>query len=160
MNLRNKKILFVSHPLMGYHKIIEAELKRRGARVKWVSQTNPSVFEKIRVEFYPQKGWQSLQDYWHRVVASFSADYDMVLIVNAGSMPYDVVLALRSSIPNAAFISYNWDDFECIGDNMQKSLGLFDRALTYNIIEAKQYGIIPRPFFYDAKTLTNPNRGG
>lgn len=145
---------------MGYHKIIEAELSRRGARVRWVSQTNPSVLEKIRVEFQPQKGWQSLQDYWHNVAASLGADYDIVLIVNAGSIPYDVLQALRTSIPNAAFISYNWDDFECIGSNMQKSLGFFDQALTYNIIEAKQYGVIPRPFFFDAKTLTNLNRGG
>jgi len=145
---------------MGYHKIIEAELRRRGARVTWVSQTNPSIAEKIRVELYPQKGWQSLQDYWYDVVSRLNTDYDIVLIINAGSIPFDVLQTLRANMPNAAFISYNWDDFECIGSNMSAALKFFDRALTYNIIEATEHNIIPRPFFYDSEMLTKPNGGG
>jgi len=160
MQLQNKNILFIAPRFMDYHKMIKAELDRRGAHVVWMNQQSSSVIDRLRITLDGSRYWQITYDYWHKAMLKNDAHFDVVFILNYG-IPIEIVRELRANNPNAAFISYNFDDFAYIGiDDTLLSSGLFDRILTYDVVAAKRHNIIPRPFFYDSEMLIKPNRGG
>lgn len=80
--------------------------------------------------------------------------YNYVLVIKSEAFGEREVALLRKAYPNAEFIVYFWDSIKNIPDG-EKKIGIYDRALTFDPNDAKEYNLPFLPIPYGSEYAYN-----
>ncbi|OWK74026.1 hypothetical protein CBW16_01000 [Flavobacteriaceae bacterium JJC] len=149
MNLKQKKILFLSASFFGYEKAIMKRLRELGAEVDFFNERpSDSLLSKgvIRVKsaLYQKK----INRYYHKILKlSEGKNYDYFLLIKGETVPCFFLEKFKDRNPSAIKIFYSYD----AATEYPKFLKLypyFDRNFTFEPADAKKYQLHFRPLFF------------
>jgi hypothetical protein len=147
--LKGKRFLLIAPSFFGYDEAIEAKLEGCGAFVDRLfdrpfDQPSMRAATKIAPEFIGQIAAQI----YRRDIAGFDrAIYDYILIINGQTLSPDYLRDLRSQFPSAQIILYLWDSLQN-RRSVRRNLPLVDRCLSFDPVDAREYGLEFRPLFF------------
>lgn len=148
--LKNKKILLIMPFFYHYEDAIEAHLRRAGAEVYLVdTNIHAHGFGKKLILFYTK----TLRDrlvfhYYQQALRTVPADLDEVMIIKGQWMTDEVLHFLQAQLPEADFRIYHWDSVATFPDQLRINR-FFTKIYTFDPVDAKQYGWIYRPTFFE-----------
>lgn len=139
-------ILFIAIDYYGYTRAIVAEMERQGHRVDFFPVERPSFFQKSLKRFVP-RFYRLLLDAYHRRIIRKTASrrYDRVIFLQAHQVAPANMQRLIAAQPAARRVLYNWDSLTT--HDYRDHLSFFDRALTFDIEDARALGIEYLPLF-------------
>lgn len=148
MDLKGKRILFIAPSFFNYWNAIKRELEIREAKVHWV---NSDVETMNRIDKNLYFHVKSLKEYvvrkYFRKFLKDQVNYDIVFVIRGEILSVDSIKKLKSQNPNATFIMYQWDGANSVSYCKNTAL-LFDRVLTFDIKDSKEFGWEYCPLFY------------
>jgi hypothetical protein len=128
-----------------------SHFRSRGAEVDWIDDraSNHAVF-KAMVRFdLPGAGLVARRHFERAFFALRDRRYTDVLVVNPEGCGLAVLKQLRRLQPQARFALYRWDSFENRKHLSPTALlKQFDRASTFDDVDAERYGMRFRPLFF------------
>ena len=148
MNSRKKRVLLIAPKFYFYHIEILKSLKRSGFDVSFYPEMLYSLFYRFsktlsnRIDVY-------LKDkYIKKILKSIETDnnYDVVLVIRGCSLTPKSMKSMHMILPNARFIMYQWDSMK--QNNYKSIIKYFDKVFTFDMVDAKKYGLIYFPLFY------------
>lgn len=146
--MKDKKILMFGPDFFGYRETIAEELRSMGATVDlYDERPSNSAFCKIMLRYNVALYRSSVMKYYNKVVQENQGkQYDYVFVIKSEAINEKVFAMLRKAYPQAQFVLYLWDSVKNVPDGEAK-IKLYDRVLTFDHVDAKQYGLILRPLF-------------
>lgn len=143
--LYNRNILFIAPDFFHYPEIITKRLQELGAVVDLFYDRPRSYVYKIGQVFHTYE--YDVIPYWDKVLSELKAHYDYILVIKGDLIPESIYKTLRKRFSDGVFVQYHWDDIE-LSNDIRRSFSYFDKILTYNILDANEYGFQFRPFFF------------
>ncbi len=144
--MMKKKILLIGLRYHTYTDDIMAALRRQGHEVTYHDiQPRDLLMKTLRVA--APSWYRHRMDKHHLgiVYATQGQSYDLVLFIQVHQMALPTLHALRRQQPQAEFVLYNWDSLR--NHNYRLHLPLFDRAYTFDPVDAQALGIQYLPLF-------------
>lgn len=144
-----KRVLMFCPSFFGYDKKMAECLRSQGYEVDlYDERVSNSVFAKTCIRYNVCLFHPVLDRYISRIIAENTGkDYDFIFIVKGEGITRKGLAMLRSAYPKAKQILYLWDSLDNIADGLGK-LSLYDKVLTFDPQDAKQYQLYFRPLFY------------
>ena len=145
--LNGKKILFITPAYFDYPEIIRSGLEEQGAEVDLIYCSPTDAINKI-ISVLSDLLLKKYEKRYFRIQKKrIKKSYDFILIIRADLIPEDFIKFLRVRNPVSFFIQYLWDDIGMF-PSITDSFNYFDRILSYNIHDSKEFGLKFRPFFF------------
>lgn len=148
-NLHNKRILIIGPKFFGFENTISDEMRRRGASVEWLYENMtdanviyraiPAIFRSLKKSF--------AERYYSKRLQKISKTFDIVLVIRGEYLSRNTVDFLRAQNPGCLFYMYLWDGV-VHNPNSLSIASFFDRVLTFDMVDAQQYGWQYCPLFY------------
>lgn len=156
LSLRGRKILLIMPCFYHYEEDIQKALREAGAEVFFIDSNihAHSLPEKL-ICFYTTTLRDRMVDryYRERLEQCFDgklSEVDDVLVIRGQWMTEEVLKLLRKRCPRAVFRMYQWDSVSTFP--YQKFLApFFDRVLTFDPVDSREYRWTLRPLFYKAE---------
>lgn len=144
-----KRILMFCPSFFGYDKKMAEALRSQGHQVDlYDERVSNNVFAKICIRYNMQFFHPVLDHYIARIITeNANKQYDYIFIIKGEGLTRNGLSMLRSAYPKAKQILYLWDSLDNIADGVDK-LSLYDKVLTFDPEDAKEYSLIFRPLFY------------
>lgn len=144
------KILFFAPSFFNYHKIICKCLQHRGYQVEEHLYPNSFLFKLLTTLLGADSGIVNYfkKYYFKNIWNRLDDDYNVILAIRASEMPLAFLSDLRGRYPNRDFVQYLWDDV-ILDPKSLDVMRFFDRNLSFNPNDCKEYNLEFRPFFYD-----------
>ena len=148
-NLRGKNVLMFCAEFFGYREQMTQALRDLGCNVDlYDERPKNDVLTKTMVRYNIGLIRPSLRKYYRQIIAQNQGKrYDYVFVVKGEAINEEILSLLRCAYPEAKFILYLWDSVSNIPDCANR-LRLYDRALTFDPVDAKQYAMVLRPLFF------------
>lgn len=148
-SLADKKILMFAPKFFGYRESIAEQIRSFGACVDlYDERPGNSAFAKTMVRYNIKLYYPAVMKYYTGIIEqNRDKDYDYIFVISGEAFNKDVAAKFKQAYPNARFILYQWDSLANIPDGVAK-LALYDRILTFDPVDAKQYNMILRPLFF------------
>lgn len=149
MTENKKSVLMFCQKFFGYQERISQAIRDEGYEVDlYDERPNNGFFCKVflRLNFKPYKA--VVRKYIKNVISeNTDKQYDYVLVVKSEAIGDREIDMLRKAYPNAKFILYLWDSVANVPDGEDK-LSLYDKALTFDPVDAKKYNLpfLPIPY--------------
>lgn len=146
-----KRILMFCPRFFGYDQKIAEALRQQGHLVDlYDERVSNGVLAKTCIRYDVSLFHPVMERYIARIMAE-NADkqYDYIFVIKGEGLTRRSLKALRQAYPKAKLILYLWDSLDNIADGVGK-LKLYDRALTFDPQDAKNYPMVFRPLFYHA----------
>ncbi len=132
-----------------YYKLIEEELRSRGAFVYSVLENYAD--RDLLYRFFWIKNKKTRQSYAKRIlekdISSLNFVPDIIFVIRGEALSSDTLDLLKGKFPNARYIMYQWDSVRN-NPNALDIAGYFEKVLTFDLVDAKEYGWKYRPLFY------------
>lgn len=148
--IENKKSVLMFCPkFFGYEKRLSNAIREEGYIVDLYDERPNNgffckVFLRLNFKFYKPV----VRKYIRGIIAeNRDKNYDYVLVIKSEAAGEKEIQLLRQAYPNSKFILYLWDSVTNVPDGERK-LGLYDKVLTFDPIDAEKYGIKLRPLFF------------
>lgn len=144
-----KRILMFCPKFFGYDKKMAEALREQGHLVDlYDERVSNSALAKTCIRYNIKLFHPVLDRYVSRVIAENTGkQYDYIFIIKGEGLTRKGLAMLREAYPNAKQILYLWDSLDNFSDGLGKAR-LYDRVLTFDPDDAKQYGLVFRPLFY------------
>ncbi len=147
-----KTILYLNHDFFIYDRTIAEELRKRGYEVLFRKFVRQAGFLDRRL--CKKHGISARQYAADRCQASIlsgltkkNQHVDVVLVTSGQAMTEDTLQKLHQMYPQAKFIWNLWDSINQ-NDHFKLIQKYFDILISFDKIEAKQYGFLYSPDFY------------
>lgn len=147
-----KTILYLNHDFFIYDRAIAEELRKRGYEVLFRKFVRQAGFLDRRL--CKKYGITSRQYAANRCQASILSELtkkrqhvDVVLVTSGQAMTEDTLKQLHQMFPQAKFIWNLWDSIRQ-NDQFEVLEKYFDILISFDKIEARQYGFLYSPDFY------------
>ena len=149
IDLRNKKILYISVKTFNYEVEIASKLVSLGAFVDYFDERpSNSIFVKGIIRFKKSLFQKKINSYYINILNEINIkEYDFLFVVKGEVIPSFFLNELRSRLPKCKFIYYTWDSFDN-NPNALSILHYFDKKLSFDNQDAKKYNLEFRPLFY------------
>ena len=147
--LEGKNILFISPEFFGIDKVIMRILREKGASVEWMNErsvtgsfaramnsVNPAIFHKQSNRYYKRK------------IAQYSQMFDIIFVIKGDMITKETISLFREKYPNAQIVLYLYDPVVYI-KGITKTMHLYDRVISFEPKDCKEYGFEFRPLFCD-----------
>ena len=133
----------------GYDKKIAEALRSQGYEVDlYDERVSNNVVAKTCIRYNIKLFHPVLDRYISRIIAeNANKQYDYIFIVKGEGLTKKGLSMLRSAYPQAKQILYLWDSLDNIADGLAK-ISLYDKVLTFDPDDARQYRLHFRPLFY------------
>ncbi|MEG3179116.1 hypothetical protein [Sphingomonas sp. LT1P40] len=140
------RMLFVGIDYYHYIPKIREAFGRLGFESDWYPIENAGFWAKTFKKFAPSAYRARLDAYHRRMIeATAGTHYDVVLFIQCHHVSLENMRRLRQLHPAARFVLYNWDSLTT--HDYQPWLPLFDRAATFDPVDAAKIGITYLPLF-------------
>jgi len=149
IDLRGKRILFISPEFFGIDKSIMHVLEEMGAKVQWFDERSikSSFFRAINSVcshfFYFQSN-----NYYKKICGEIKDDIDIILIIKGDMISRKTIELLRRRFKNVEIILYLYDSVRNINGILNR-VGLYDEVLSFDPKDCKEFGFEFRPLFCD-----------
>lgn len=157
-----KTILYLNHDFFIYDRAIAEELQKRGYEVlsrKFVRQAG--FWDRRRCKKYGITSRQYAADRCQQSILSELSEkkkhVDAVLVTSGQAMSEDTLKQLHQMYPKARFIWNLWDSIAQI-DQFELLKKYFDILMSFDKIEAEQYGFLYSPDFYIKETVAGQKK--
>lgn len=149
--LTNKKILLIAPRFFEYEKAIAQQMVELGASVKFIPDRPFARPWQIALTKVIPLFFQPFVDifYLRKIKPLKNEPFDIILIINGQTISRKTLNILKSFFLDAKFILYLWDSVEN-RPNLVESFSSFDKVLTFDSTDAKNYHINFRPLFFTA----------
>lgn len=146
-----KRILFIGIGFYDYEASIVARLRRYGATVQPFFD-RPAIFRRgplaPLLRRTGAKVLRLIRRHENRILRGATGSYDFVLVIKSIDLRPEFLDALRSRLPRAEFILYQWDALSRL-PGIESRFPYFDRILTFDRKDAAaRPGLQFRPLFY------------
>jgi len=159
LDLIGRVILLVSPRFFDYEQRIVAHLRSRGAVAEWTNERpGHSALARGLTRLSPAAMSPIAERYYGRVLDDLrERRFTDILFISPESCTPRVVRQFRERFPGSRLLLYMWDSFENKGRNDPPGfIRLFDRALSFDPVDAERFGIPFRPLFYSDETGSRP----
>jgi hypothetical protein len=141
-----KNILLVGIQYHRYTDEIITELRALGHKVAYRNIQPRNLAMKVFRVSAPGLYRRGLDRAHQRVLEDArSQSYDQVIFIQVHQMRVETLARLRELLPHAEFVLYNWDAIT--NHDYRAHLSYFDRAYTFDPVDAKEQGIGYLPLF-------------
>lgn len=150
IDLKDKKILFISPSFFGYEKSILSRLEQAGAHVDYFDERPANSFwTKAFIRLNRKIIVFRINKYYKRIAGAIrDKKYDYVFVINIEAMPHFFLEMLRRQSPEAKFILYMWDSIRNKA-HTRAYLHLFDSVFSFDENDCKKIPRIRfRPLFF------------
>lgn len=147
--LKNKSVLMFCVEFFGYREQMLEGLKRLGCHVDMYDERpNNHFLTKTMIRYNVGLIRPSLRSYYRQIIEqNKDKDYDYVYVVKGEGVNEEIIAMLRAAYPRAKFILYLWDAVRNIPDCANR-MGHYDRVLTFDPVDAKDYDLPFRSLFF------------
>lgn len=144
-----KRILMFCPKFFEYDKKMAEHLRSLGCEVDlYDERVSNHVIAKTCIRYNVKLFHPVLDRYISRVIAeNTEKQYDYIFVIKGEGITRKGLSMLRSAYPKAKQILYLWDSLDNIRGGLGK-LPLYDKVLTFDPQDAKQYDLHFRPLFY------------
>jgi len=144
-----KSVLMFCPKFFGYEKRVAQAIRAQGFDVDlYDERPNNGFIAKVSLRLNIKLYRPVVRKYISRVIEeNKNKHYDYVFMVKSEAAGKAEIDMLRKAYPDAEFILYLWDSVANVPDG-EKKLPLYDRVLTFDPVDAKNYGLKLRPLFY------------
>lgn len=148
-NTKNKKVLMFCPTFFGYENRVADAMRDEGYEVDLYDERPNSGFickTSLRLNLKLYK--PIVRKYIQKVIdENRGKKYDYVFVVKSEATGKNEIEMLRKAYPEAEFILYFWDSVANVPDG-EKKIGLYDRVLTFDPVDAKKYNLpfLPIPY--------------
>ncbi len=132
-----------------YEKEITEKLREMGAEVYLIDANvhARSLWDKL-ICFYTKKLKKILlRAYYDKACRDIPADLDLVVVIKGPFLDKALIGHLRQRFPQAVFADYQWDSTGVFPEQLALAEA-FDRVLTFDPVDAAQYGWQYCPTYY------------
>ena len=151
-----KRILMFCVSFFGYEKRLADALRAVGYHVDLYDERPSNGFVgKVCVRLGLKAYRGVINRRLKRIIEeNRGADYDYVFVVKGEATGEAQIRLLRQAYPKAQFVLYLWDSVENIPGGKEK-MGLYDRVLTFDPMDAQRYDIpyLPIPYGQEHTTI-------
>jgi hypothetical protein len=151
LDLGGRSLLLVSPRFFGYEMRIVAHIQGRGGAARWIDERpGTSALTRGLTRMSPAAMSPVAERYYHRVLRDLEGQrFTDILFVSPESCTARVIRRFRVQFPTARILLYMWDSFENKGRTSPPAfISLFDRAASFDPVDADRFGIQFRPLFY------------
>lgn len=154
---RKRSVLMICASFFGYDKRICRALQDDGYEVDLVDEKPNSGFvAKACIRYNMGLYRPAIRKYYEEIIGrNRHKIYDYILVVKGEAVNEEIIGLLRQAYPDAGFVLYLWDSVANIPD-CEKRMKLYDRVLTFDPADAKEYGIAHRPLFFAKEYESTP----
>lgn len=158
---KNKSILLICANFFGYDKRICRALLDQGYEVDMIDEKpNSSFLIKACIRYNVAMYRPEIRKYYRKFIQqSGDKEYDYIIVVKGEAVNEEIIDLLREAYPAACLVLYLWDSIANIPD-CEKRMRLYDRVLTFDPQDAKDYQLIFRPLFFGKEYGEQPREGG
>lgn len=147
-SLAGQRVLLIAPAFFGYEQDIQRELERRGASVdRLLDRPFTRASMKALARFRREWIMPAADRYYRCELARLKPGYDVVLIVSGQTVSTTTMELITRENPYAHKILYMWDSLKN-RPHVTEKFHFFDRILTFDHNDARQYGFDFRPTFY------------
>lgn len=149
MQLKNKRILYISPKFFAYENKIKQELEDLGAIVDFFDDRPSNDFiTKVFIRLKLKSLIKKKIDKYYENIYSYILDkkYDFVFVVSPETLSFKELTKIKELQTNAQFILYMWDSFE--NKNSFNTIKLFDKIFSFDSRDVEKYSLHFLPLFY------------
>lgn len=159
INIKNKKILFISPSFFGYEISIKKRLVEVGAIVDYFDERPANTFwTKALIRINRGLLSSHINKYYEIIYQKIvNHSYDYIFVMDVEAMPTSFLKKIKKSNPSSIFILYLWDSIYNKKHTINY-LSFFDHIYSFDPNDCKNNPIlIFRPLFFlnEYKTLTS-----
>ena len=149
IQLKNKKILFVSVSFFNYEIAIVSKLEELGAIVDFYDdRPSNSLINKGIVRLNKKLISSKINHYYKKILKEINQEnYDYFLLIKGEATPRFFVKELKARLPKLKTIYYTFDSFTEY-PHLVSHLNDFDENFTFDRNDAHKYGLHFRPLFF------------
>lgn len=147
IDLSGKKILFIAPKFYSYHTQIIHYMESKNALVTFYPEDIYTPLYRAAKKLLPFLARAIKKRYLDGILESVSPNaYDTVFVIRGGILTPDAMETLKTKLPNAKFVMYQWDSNQ--QSNYEPIISYFDHVKTFDKEDAKRYGLEYLPLFY------------
>lgn len=156
-----KNILMFCPIFFGYETRIADGLRAAGHHVDlYDERPSGSALAKLCIRKNVKLYRPYIRRYMEEIIQKNRAKhYDVILVIKGEAVNAEIVSMLRQTWPDAEYILYLWDALKNIPEG-EKRILLYDRVLTFDPADAKQYALPLLLLPYSAKHMTTDMAAG
>ncbi|WP_423607203.1 hypothetical protein [Sphingomonas sp. MS122] len=140
------RILFIAFDYYAYTDRIEAEMRAQGHSVRRFPIEPEGAINRALRRYAKARHQRALDAHHARIFEAIRGQtFDRVVFLQAHQYSHDNLRALREAQPDAVFTLYNWDSLKT--HDYRPQLPFFDRAATFDPVDAAALGIAYLPLF-------------
>lgn len=145
-----ENILYIAPYFFEYHDIIKEKLSEK-YHVTAFHLTPHSIPYKFTQIFHIDRlAERQVQTHYRRMLRYLDEkgiSFNTIFIIKGSYIPDFFYDFLKTRYPDARYIQYLWDDIR-IDRKSVETFRYFDKVLSFNPDDCRQYNLIFRPFFY------------
>lgn len=149
MDLKGKRILFISVQSFGIEKQIASELKNQGAIVDYYDERPANSFLVKALIRFNRNFISYYIDRYHRNIINKTKEYhyDYIFFIKGEAFSEKNLKLLFSLHPESKTIIYHWDSISN-NSNAKKLLNLFDKKFSFDRYDCANFQMEFLPLFY------------
>jgi hypothetical protein len=145
------EVLLIATDFFGYAREIASLLESRGRKVlRFEDRPATDTFTKAALRIAPSLLAAKADAYFAEIAAHVRTQpIRDVLVIKGEALSVPAIRLLREALPTARFTLYFWDGYGNMPADSSQKVGLFDRALTFDPVDArKDARLAYRPLFF------------
>lgn len=149
MELKDKRILYISPKFFNYENKIKEELESLGAIVDFFDDRPANDFiTKVFIRLNFKSLIQKKIDTYYENIYSYISDkkYDFIFVVSPETLSYKELTKIKELQLNTECILYMWDSFE--NKNSFNTINLYDKVYSFDSMDTEKYSLKFLPLFY------------
>lgn len=148
LDIGGKKILLLYARFFEYDKIVRNKLIQRGAIVDlYDARANISTIGKALLK-KTDKFYKKKQLRFHKKICHLNRNKNYDFIFTNENLSTEVLSIYKEAFPNSVFILY-LDDSVANFRKINETFQFYDKVLTFDSEDSKEYGIEFRPLFFN-----------
>lgn len=149
MELKGKRILFLTADFFGYNKEIYTVMVNKGVLVDYFDERPANTFiVKAMIRVNRNLLARYIDNYHRRIIEETKEkNYDYIFFIKGESIANHTITCLRHYHPSAKIIIYHWDSISN-NPNALNLLPFFDKVYSFDKPDCQKLGIRFLPLFY------------
>lgn len=150
MELDSKRVLFIGPEFFDYHREIIAEMEGMGLIVDFFPEKIINPYYKVLISLLPFLKRNIDKVFLDSIQKKIQGGYDFVFVIKGEILTPAFLNKVKFKNPNAKFIMYQWDSVKFNANYFQIN-SMFDRVLTFDMMDAQEFNIEYLPLFFTKK---------
>jgi hypothetical protein len=152
-----QSVALIAPKFFGYEKEIMKEIQKKGGEVSFFSEMPNIIINRILHNFFPKLRRFQCKRYENRLLKKIKHNrYTILIAIRSEILTPEFYKKLRSKLPKAYFILYEWDSIKYI--DYSGLINVFDTVFTFDRQDAdKNSNLKYCPLFYTDNFVPSRN---